>query len=101
MAGKSSVRLVIKLRETLQHPVIIWLIAPLERIHQDQPAAGLEHACGFADHTAAHLGGNSCSMKMLVMMVFGVVGDNHRIDGEGFGTMRRCEWIINLEAYNP
>ncbi len=29
---------------TLQHPVVIGLVAELERIDQDQPAAGLEHA---------------------------------------------------------
>ena len=47
--------LVIILRKELQNSFIIWLIAALERIHEDQTPARLQHPGTFAKNDAAHL----------------------------------------------
>ena len=54
------------LREQLEHAVVIRLVADLQRIHEHEATAGLQHAREFAKDDAAHLGGNSWNMKMLV-----------------------------------
>ena len=49
------IRLVIILRKEFQKPVIIWLIAALERIYEDQTPAGPQHPGTFAKNGAPYL----------------------------------------------
>src|SRR6266851_7869832 len=43
------------LREQLEHAVVVRLVADLQGVDDDQPAAGLEHARALAQERAAHL----------------------------------------------
>ena len=47
-------RLVIALGKAPQDSIVIWLIATLERIDQDQPAVRFEHTRCFSNYSAAH-----------------------------------------------
>src|SRR5262249_8517339 len=49
------IRLVEALREKLEHPVIVGLIAILQRVEQNEAAAGLEHARELSERLCSHL----------------------------------------------
>src|SRR5688500_140440 len=71
--------LVIILRKEFQEPCIIRLIAALERIHEDEAPARLQHPSTFAKNDAAHLWRQFVEQENTRYRVLAFIGHGQRL----------------------